>query len=103
VDDLTNKTRVRAYHDHDLTGLLAVLRQNRRKLRIDPDARATQEAIDREFSTSVEKLTPLKANIAATDRLIDQIVYRLYGLTGEEIAIVEGTSPEQETGPEEAV
>jgi hypothetical protein len=28
--------------------------------------------------------------IAATDRLIDQIVYRLYGLTEEEIAVVEG-------------
>ena len=37
------------------------------------------------------KLTPLKAKIAATDRLIDLIVYRLYGLTEEEIAIVEGT------------
>ena len=32
---------------------------------------------------------PLKQRIAATDRLIDQIVYRLYGLTDEEIAIVE--------------
>jgi hypothetical protein len=28
--------------------------------------------------------------IARTDHLIDQIVYRLYGFTGEEIAIVEG-------------
>jgi hypothetical protein len=33
---------------------------------------------------------PLKAHLAATDRLIDLIVYRLYGLTEEEIAIVEG-------------
>jgi hypothetical protein len=28
--------------------------------------------------------------IAATDGLIDQIVYKLYGLTEEEIRIVEG-------------
>jgi hypothetical protein len=28
--------------------------------------------------------------IAAMDELIDQIVCRLYGLTGEEIGIVEG-------------
>jgi hypothetical protein len=28
-----------------------------------------------------------------SDRLIDQIVYKLYGLTEEEIAIVEGRSP----------
>jgi len=32
----------------------------------------------------------LVARIAATDRLIDQVVYKLYGLTAEEIAIVEG-------------
>jgi hypothetical protein len=32
----------------------------------------------------------LTDRIARTDRLIDQIVYQLYGLTDEEIAIVEG-------------
>ena len=32
----------------------------------------------------------LVARIEATDWLIDQIVYKLYGLTEEEIAIVEG-------------
>ena len=31
-----------------------------------------------------------QAQIAATDRQIDQLVYELYGLTEEEIAIVEG-------------
>jgi len=34
---------------------------------------------------------PLKARLAATDRLIDLIVYRLYGLTEEEVATVEGS------------
>jgi len=37
-------------------------------------------------------LLPLEAQIAFTDQLIDQIVYRLYGLTPDEIRIVEGTS-----------
>ena len=32
----------------------------------------------------------LVQRIAATDRIIDQIVYPLYGLTEEEIALVEG-------------
>jgi hypothetical protein len=90
LDDLANKTRLRAYHEHDFGGLLDVLRQNRRKLKIDPEARAMQEAIDLEFNKSREKLTPLKAKILATDRLIDQIVYRLYGLKREDIAIMEG-------------
>jgi hypothetical protein len=35
----------------------------------------------------------LMQRIAATDRLIDFIVYRLYGLTEEEVAVVEGESP----------
>jgi len=90
VEALANKTAVRGYHEHDLKTLLDVLRQNRRKLGTSPDGRAFQEALDREFGASVERLGPLKARLAATDRLIDQIVYRLYGLTEEEIAIVEG-------------
>jgi type I restriction-modification system DNA methylase subunit len=36
----------------------------------------------------------LISRLEATDRLIDQIVYRLYGLTQEEIMVVEGRQPE---------
>jgi hypothetical protein len=57
---------------------------------VDPATRAVQEPIEAEFNTSMATLTPLKAKIAATDSLIDLIVYKLYGLTEEEIAIVEG-------------
>lgn len=32
----------------------------------------------------------LSGRLAATDALIDQVVYRLYGLSEEEVAIVEG-------------
>ena len=35
------------------------------------------------------------ARIAATGRLIDLIVYRLYGLTEEEIAVVEGSASDE--------
>ncbi|MDP2765961.1 MAG: hypothetical protein Q8O41_00690 [Candidatus Methanoperedens sp.] len=38
---------------------------------------------------SPAKLAPLLKRIEATDGLIDQIVYRLYGLTEDEIKIVE--------------
>jgi hypothetical protein len=37
------------------------------------------------------ELAEVQARIATTDALIDQIVYRLYGLTEEEIAVVEGS------------
>jgi len=36
--------------------------------------------------------TRLKRQIDATDRLIDRLVYELYGLTEEEIKIVEGSA-----------
>ena len=36
--------------------------------------------------------TVLQRQITATDRQIDQLVYELYGLTEEEIAIVEGAT-----------
>ena len=41
--------------------------------------------------TSVAGWMPgsLQTRITATDRLIDLIVYRLYGLTEEEVAVVE--------------
>jgi len=35
--------------------------------------------------------SPLQRAIAATDRKIDALVYELYGLTDEEITIVEGS------------
>jgi hypothetical protein len=51
-----------------------------------------QEPLEAKFTAIVANLMPLKAKIAATDYLIDLIVDRLYGLTDEEIALVEGTS-----------
>ncbi|MEQ1850877.1 MAG: N-6 DNA methylase [Chthoniobacteraceae bacterium] len=45
----------------------------------------------RAAKTQAEKAT-LQNAVTATDRQIDQLVYELYGLTPEEIALVEGTS-----------
>ena len=42
-----------------------------------------------EYQASLNKLRPIKRQLARTDALIDQIVYMLYGLTLEEIAVVE--------------
>ncbi len=92
VDELSNKTKLRAYHEHDYETIHGVLKANRRKLAVDPLARAFTEHLRAEYDRSVAKLHPLLARIEATDRLIDQIVYQLYGLTDEEIALVEGES-----------
>ena len=44
----------------------------------------------------MDKLKPLMERIAETDGLIDQIVYKLYGLTEGEIGIVKGSSAESQ-------
>ena len=42
------------------------------------------------FEDNKKKALALKAEIDKTDKEIDQMVYELYGLTEEEIKIVEG-------------
>lgn len=96
VEDLKNKTKVREYYKADVgwDGFLGALEQNRRAIQlpkgVDITRREPQETIRREFDTSVAKLAPILQIIELTDKLIDQIVYKLYGLTPEEIAVVEG-------------
>ena len=90
VEDLTPKTKLQSYYEHDYEGFLTVLKKNRKKLAIDPARREPGEALQAEFEGSVGKLAPLRERIRQTDELIDAVVYRLYGLTEEEIGIVEG-------------
>ena len=49
----------------------------------------TLQDLRRETEDALNKLRPLYEGIEETDRLIDQIVYRLYGLTEGEISAVE--------------
>ena len=89
VFDLSNKTKVQAYYDHEVGELLAILKKNKRKVATDYSTRKPQDRLKKEFESSVNELRPLLARIENTDRLIDQVVYKLYGLTDEEIEIVE--------------
>lgn len=90
IEGLTNKTAIKEYHEHDFNHLLDVLKKNKNKISVEVSSRKTQELLDGHFAKSMEVLLPLKEGIKATDDLIDEIVYKLYGLTPEEIAIVEG-------------
>jgi len=47
------------------------------------------DPIEKEYRDAINELGPVMKRIEMTDRLIDQIVYRLYGLKEEEINIVE--------------
>jgi hypothetical protein len=90
VATLSNRTKLYSYYEHPIETVLHVLSQNRRRLSVDPGSRAVQESIEREHAKSLDDLNPLRAEISATDDLINLIVYRLYGLTEKEIAIVKG-------------
>ncbi|MCK4402547.1 MAG: hypothetical protein KAV98_02080 [Dehalococcoidia bacterium] len=85
IDDLKSKTKVREYWKAEVgwQSLVGALEQNKRVIqsakRIDVTRREPIEAMKAESSTSVAKLTPLVERIELTDKLIDQLVYRLYG------------------------
>ncbi len=89
VEDLTGKTTIRKYHESTGGNLISIIKKNKKKLQIDPSRRDFQDRLFTEFDKSLQKLTPLKRKIEATDHLIDQIVYKLYGLTEAEMKIVE--------------
>ena len=91
AEDWTLKTSLKAYYQHEWSEMRRVLDRNRRKItNVNVKGREASDLIRDEWEASVEKLRPLLARIATTDRLIDLIVYRLYGLTEEEVAVVGG-------------
>jgi type I restriction-modification system DNA methylase subunit len=98
VDTLTNKSKIQNYlGDYyknmphlSFDELIEVLKKNSKKIKIDPVARKEQQALEKEYQDSLNTLLPIKDQLTRCDQLIDAIVYRLYGLTEAEIAIVEG-------------
>jgi hypothetical protein len=70
--------------------LLETLRKNKGRLGVSLSDAALVDRIVRMYEESLRCVLPLKERLARTDALIDAVVYRLYGLTEEEIAVVEG-------------
>ena len=59
----------------------------KKKINIKP--RETQELLKKEFEGSLSKIDPLLKKILKTDNEINQMVYELYGLSEDEIKIIE--------------
>ena len=66
-----------------------MLHKNRRSQLEYVLARAFPKSPASEYETSLAKLLPIKARLAATYWLINQIVCELYGLNEEEKGIIE--------------
>ncbi len=93
VEEMANKTALKEYYAHDFEAFAGALVKNKKKLKegYDPTRREPKDRLQQEYNASMAKLAPLMRRIEATDGLIDAIVYRLYGLTEDEIRIVEGS------------
>ena len=93
IDALTNKSKIQNYlgdyykNESNLSfdDLIEVLKKNKKKLKIDLVARKEQQTLKKEYQDSLDTLLPIKQQLTNCDKLIDAIVYRLYGLTQEEI------------------
>jgi hypothetical protein len=69
-------------------GLWEIVQKNRSRL--NAGRVGLKERVLAHYQESLDQVLPLKEQLRRTDALIDQVVYCLYGLTEEEIAIVEG-------------
>ena len=100
IEALTGKTQIKNYLGDYQKGednlpfeeFWKILEKNKTRIQTDLKSRELYGNIRSEYEKSLSKLLPLKENLRKTDWLIDQIVYKLYGLTEQEIRIVEGHS-----------
>jgi len=100
IDSLSGKTIIKNYlGDYQknegetlFEEIVKVLQKNKNKLGVTLSQPKLVNELRHEYESSLAKLLPIKHTLAATDRLIDEIVYKLYGLTEEEARIVEGKS-----------
>lgn len=96
IEALTGKDRIKNYigdYQKDQPELpfeefwqILLKNKNRISKVLSPSFRSD---VEKYYSESLSKLLPLKSRLAKTDTLIDQIVYKLYGLTEDEIQIIE--------------
>ena len=96
IEALTGKTKLKDFLGDYQKGeealsfdeLWEILRKNKR--RIGRSLTPTfMEEVRAAYEISLSDLLPIKETLRLTDALIDQIVYRLYGLTEEEMDLVE--------------
>jgi len=91
IEDMNLKTKVREFYKMDWEEYYKVLKRSKGKVRkVDLASKEAEEKLREAFLHSTGRLKPLLDRIYETDKLIDQIVYSLYGLTDEEIMVVEG-------------
>ena len=93
INKLTNK--LKAWHELNFGDFLKELEKARKKSAKENETEYSKLTLSEEaewmqyFNEQKQKAEELKTEIEKTDKEIDQMVYELYGLTKEEINIVE--------------
>ncbi len=72
--------------------LWEIVLKNRPRLGVSPAQAGLKERVQERYQHSLDAVLPLKEQLCRTDNVIDAVVYKLYGLTEEEIRVVEGGS-----------
>lgn len=91
VGGLAGRTRLERPDLLETADLLEILRRNRRKLSLDPSARAFRDRLAAEHGRHVEKASALLAEIGQAEREADDAVFDLYGVTAAQRAMVEAS------------
>jgi tRNA1(Val) A37 N6-methylase TrmN6 len=82
IKKLSNK--MKAFYNYDFKTFISELKRKKIKLTL-----SQQDEWEEYFNDYKEKINKLQKQIDKTDNKIDQMVYELYGLTKEEIEVVE--------------
>ena len=96
--DLKLTTKLRSWHQLDFNLFLKDLEKVRKKYAKENETEYNKISLEEQaewmqyFNEQRQKADELKRKIEKTDREIDQMVYELYGLTQEEIEIVENAT-----------
>ncbi|MHB8646539.1 MAG: hypothetical protein ACYDAR_12195 [Thermomicrobiales bacterium] len=88
VETFTRKAKLDNFHTGTYADFAAWMKGNKYEIAYQDNAK-----YQRAFTDASAEMQGIETRITATDRLIDRIVYALYGLTADEIAIVEGGVP----------
>ncbi|MEI6499401.1 MAG: N-6 DNA methylase [Armatimonadota bacterium] len=90
VEELPGKTILQDFYKHaDPKALLDVLAKSKKRLG-KPITAAFVAEVTREHRQALAAISPILADLEQTNELIDEIVFRLYGLSEEEIVVVKG-------------
>jgi hypothetical protein len=84
------KTKVQKFWQEPDSEWVRAMRDRGNVKRFSASGPPVERAVVARLTEAGEALAPVLARIGATDALIDQVVYRLYGLSAEEVAVVEG-------------